>query len=58
VVWLLSPESFDATKISLDKDNLKLDYAKNKLSHFKGYQDIIFRKNKGIVEENPSVNNW
>ena len=58
VVWLLSPESFDATKISLDKDKLKLDYAKNKLSHFKGYQDIIFRKNKGIVEENPNVNNW
>ena len=58
VVWLLSPESFDATKISFEKDNLKLDYAKNKLSHFKGYQDIIFRKNKGIVEENPNVNNW
>ncbi len=58
VVWLLSPESFDATKISFEKDNLKLDYAKNKLSHFKGYQDIIFRKNKGIVEENPSINNW
>jgi len=58
VVWLLSPESFDATKINFNKDNLKLDYAKNKLSHFKGYQDIIFRKNKGIVEENPNVNNW
>ena len=58
VVWLLSPESFDATKINFNKDYLKLDYAKNKLSHFKGYQDIIFRKNKGIVEENPSINNW
>ena len=58
IIWLLSPDDFDATKINFNTDNLKLDYAKNKLSHFKGYQDMIFRKNKGIVEENPNVNNW
>ena len=50
VVWLLYPENFSESK-GADQFMIKLDYAKNKLSHYKDYQTLIFEKKKGIVRE-------
>ena len=58
VVWLLFPD--DAMEAKNEKEYpIKLDYAKNKLSHFKDYQPLLFKKTKGIVEEyNDLVASW
>ena len=57
VVWLLSAdykESKDGNELELS-----LNYEKNKLSHFKGYQPLTFIKSKGIVKEgDPLENNF
>lgn len=50
VVWLLYPENFTDSK-GADQFTIKLDYAKNKLSHYKDYQTLIFEKKKGIIRE-------
>ena len=50
VVWLLYPENFSESK-GADQFMIKLDYAKNKLSHYKDYQTLIFEKKKGIIRE-------
>lgn len=55
VVWLLSADY----KESKDGDEfeLSLNYEKNKLSHFKGYQPLTFIKSKGIVKEGDPILN-
>jgi len=50
IVWLLYPNSFAESK-GADQFLINLDYAKNKLSHYKDYQTLIFDKKKGIVRE-------
>ena len=50
VVWLLYPENFSESK-GADQFMIKLDYAKNKMSHYKDYQTLIFEKKKGIIRE-------
>jgi DNA primase catalytic core len=50
VVWLLYPESTADSKHD-DTIIVKLDYAKNKLLHYKDYQSLMFEKKKGIVSE-------
>ncbi len=48
VAWLLSSD------YNYKEDNeipVKLNYEKNKLSHYKGYQELTFIRNKGIVKE-------
>ncbi len=50
VVWLLAPmDSYDAS--TLNAYEVQLNYAKNKLSHYKGNQTLIFEKIKGIMSE-------
>jgi len=57
VVWLLSA-NYQASKEN-DEIELELNYEKNKVSHFKGYQPLTFIKNKGIVKEgDPVVNQF
>ena len=50
IVWLLFPDNYKDSK-EQDQPMIKLDYAKNKLSHYKDYQCLIFEKKKGIVRE-------
>lgn len=55
VVWILSQNSKQDN--SAKELNLSLQYAKNKLSDYKGFQELKFIKGKGIVEEveNPLI---
>jgi len=48
VAWILSS---DYTSRQLDEIPIKLSYEKNKVSHYKGYQDLTFIRNKGIIKE-------
>ncbi len=64
VVWYLHPKDWEKFKQE-DDPIVKLIYAKNKLSVFRGYQEIIFIKDtsimievKPILEEERSRMNW
>jgi hypothetical protein len=50
VVWLLYPVT--AAQLKEDQSALILEFAKNKLSDFKGIQDINFIRATGTMEEN------
>ncbi len=50
LAWMLYPEDPQKFKEE-DEPILKLNYDKNKISHFKGYQKLKFIRAKGIVEE-------
>ena len=52
VAWLLS--SNYNNKI-LDEIPIKLNYEKNKVSHYKGYQELTFIRSKGIVKEGTAM---
>ena len=57
VVWLLSADYKESKDVN--ELELSLNYEKNKLSHFKGYQPLTFIKSKGIVKEgDPTVNHF
>jgi len=48
VAWILSSKYAD---VGLDKTPVTLKYEKNKLSHFKGGQELTFIRSKGIIKE-------
>jgi DNA primase catalytic core len=48
VAWILSSKYADS---GLDKTPVTLKYEKNKLSGFKGGQELTFNRNKGIIKE-------
>ncbi|MFZ1288895.1 MAG: DnaB-like helicase C-terminal domain-containing protein [Melioribacteraceae bacterium] len=49
VVWLLYPDDY---KMKNDPEvKLKLEYAKNKISEFKGIQELTFIRGKGKIEQ-------
>jgi len=50
LVLLLYPQDIEKFKQD-DEPILVMDYAKNKLSHYKGYQELIFTRAKGIISE-------
>lgn len=55
VVWILSASS-KQEGINLNEElKLNIEFTKNKLSHFKGFQELKFKKFTGTVEEIPSV---
>jgi hypothetical protein len=49
VVWLLSSYTVDP---NTNVDTLSLEFAKNKLSDFKGEQYLLFDRPKGTIKEN------
>ena len=53
VVWLLYP--LTASQLKEDQSALVLEFAKNKLSDFKGTQDINFIRATGTMEESKAV---
>jgi len=51
IVWLLSA-SKNQEGLNLDEElKLNIEFGKNKLSHFKGYQELKFKKFTGTIEE-------
>ena len=57
IVWLLAPQ--DAMHASqLDAYGVQLNYAKNKLSHYKDNQDLWFEKTKGNMYEPKNLISW
>jgi len=51
VVWLLSASN-NQEGFNLDEElKLNLEFSKNKLHHFKGFQELRFKKATGTVEE-------
>ena len=50
LVWLLYPEDMDAYNTT-EEPTMKLQYAKNKLSHFRGTQDMTFSRAKSRITE-------
>ncbi len=55
VVWLLYPE--DQKRKNDPEVKLKLEYAKNKISEFKGIQELTFVRAKGKIEQGWSIFN-
>ncbi len=51
IVWLLSA-SKNQEGLNLDEElKLNIEFSKNKLSHFKGFQELKFKKFTGTIEE-------
>jgi hypothetical protein len=49
VIWLLYPS--DPDSINQPYQTLELEYAKNKLSYFKGIQALDFIRSTGVIKE-------
>ncbi|GIK22783.1 MAG: hypothetical protein BroJett005_21970 [Ignavibacteriota bacterium] len=51
VVWILSASNKQDGMIPGEELKLNIEFTKNKLSHFKGFQELKFKKFTGTVEE-------
>jgi hypothetical protein len=51
VVWLLSASTNQEDVIQGEELKLLMEFSKNKLSHFRGFQELKFKKFTGTVEE-------
>jgi len=51
VVWLLSASTNQEDVVQGEELKLTIEFSKNKLSHYKGFQELKFKKFTGTVEE-------